>query len=518
MLLAILDAILPGIGFADDPVTIRQGRHGDMGRLVFDFVGTETYQTHSDGSVLTITFTPAVPIASVALDIPGVETLQGGVGVARLQLQAGADSRIYRLGNRVVVDTTRRPVTAKPLRSRNNVDPVRTIPVALKPAADRRPVAPVVQAAPAAQAAPAVQAVPAVHAVPAAPALAVTAAASAAPPAAVRFAAQAGAAAFRRGDRAIVVFDTSEIPDLTSLQSNPLFAGATLLSLQNAQVITIPLAAADALAVMPVTGGWQVAAVPANQPALAPPQNAASAVDFSMQSANQSIIISDPLTGGDLLVGTVTQGGDAADFTESGPGYAVLPAWLGVVVVPEADDLGLNASLKGFELVSAAANGLPLGALPAAMTDSAAAGSSLGIPRGHMADLYKGMVADQRAAAVLPQLGRLNAQITLAQDLLSLGMGPEAAGVLSTAVLENPAAQDNSEIAGMRAIANVLSHRSRTADFMAPGIVPSPELAFWRAAGALDRGQTGQGGPAIPGLIDGLARFLRVIPMPCVTR
>ena len=60
------------------------------------------------------------------------------------------------------------------------------------------------------------------------------------------------------------------------------------------------------------------------------------------------------------------------------------------------------------------------------------------------------MIADQRGVAMLPPLGRLNAQITLAGDLVALGLGPEAIGVLDTAVLENPAAQDNGQIAEMR--------------------------------------------------------------------
>jgi hypothetical protein len=50
----------------------------------------------------------------------------------------------------------------------------------------------------------------------------------------------------------------------------------------------------------------------------------------------------------------------------------------------------------------------------------------------------------------------------------------------------------------------VLSHHSQPDDFTAPGLVPGTELAFWRAAGALEQGKTGQ---AIPGLIAGLPLF-----------
>ena len=491
IVLVLLLTALPA-AFADAPVKIRQGRHGDMGRVVFDYPGIESFRSQRDGNILTIQFIPPQQIGSIALHVPGVESLGGGAGFARLQLVNGATPSIYRLGDRVVVDTTlARPASNLPQAANLPTPPhLKTEAAAIRTALTLPAEAP-----------------PAVSAVSLAPAPVLPIAPPASPPETIGFATQPGAAAFRRGNEAIIVFDTSEVPDLTALQSAPLFAGATLLSLQDAQVIRIPLPASDALALTPVSGGWQVGCVPVQPAAPAPPQTAISTVEFPMQSANESLIVSDPLTGGDLLVGTVTQGSDAADFTESGPGYAVLPAWLGVVVAPQADDLGLNASLKGFELVSAAPNGLPLGALPAsaiAAATEAASGQTLDLPRGGAAELWWRMIADQRAAAILPPLGRLNAQITLAGDLLALGLGPEAIGVLDTAVLENPAAQDNGQIAEMRAIGDVLSHHSRPADFTAPGLVPSAELAFWRAAGALDRGETGQ---AIPGLIAGLPLF-----------
>ena len=326
------------------------------------------------------------------------------------------------------------------------------------------------------------------------------------PPEIISFSSQPGAAAFRRGGFAVLIFDTSEIPDLTGLRSAPLFAGASLLSLQDAQVVSIPLPAGDSLGLEPVPGGWQVMPVPAWQPDAAPMQNDTSTVEFPMKSANQSIIVTDPLTGADLLVGTVMQAGDAADFVASGPGYAVLPAWLGVVVAPLADTLNLNASLKGFELVSDAPGGLPLGLLPAAATAAPASGpgADLPLPRGDTAALWRRMQSDQRAVALLPPLGRLNAQITLAQDMVALGLGPETTAVLDTAVLENPAAADNGQIAALRAIARVLAHRSRDADFTTPGIVPGPELAFWQAVALMDAGKTAQ---AAPGLIAGLPLF-----------
>ncbi len=529
--LAVLIAAQPFIATADPAVGIRQGRHGDMGRLVFEFSARETYQSHLDGGTLTIEFTPAEPIGSVTPHIPGVEAMQGGSGIVRLQLAPGATPRIYQLGNRVVVDTSLGTAAMPAAKARPAELPKdaakRAAPIpavipnaaALLPAAGPKPalqaVSPAARMAPAAQIAPTppVTAAAANDISPVVSTPVVSTPVTSTPvtsgPETIDFATEPGAAAFRRGDQAIIVFDTSEIPDLTALQSSPLFAGATMLSLQNAQVISFALPAADSLALTPVSSGWQVAAVAAAAPASGPPLTAAPAVEFPMQSANQSIVITDPLTGGDLLVGTVMQAGDAAKFGKSGPGFAVLPAWLGVVVVPQADDLALNASLKGFELVSDSPDGLPLGVVPPAPVIAAAApaisGQIITLPHGGTADLWNRMVADQRAVAILPPLVRIGAQITLAQDMLALGMGPEANGVLDTAVLENPAAQYNTQLTKMRAVANVLAHRSQPGDFTAPGIVPGTETSFWQSLGAVDQGHTGAA--AMAGLAAGLELF-----------
>jgi hypothetical protein len=216
-----------------------------------------------------------------------------------------------------------------------------------------------------------------------------------------------------------------------------------------------------------------------------------------MPAASKAVTISDPLTGSDLLVGTVSQANAAANFTETGPGFSVLPSWLGVAVLPQADDLGLNITRSGFELSSTAPNGLPLGTLPAPTADATPYGPGLNLPNGDTAALRNRMLSDLHAAASFAPLGRLSAQIALAADMLALGLGPEAKGVLLAAVLENPAAQDNGQIAGLRAVAGVLAQKYNSADFTAPGIVASNELAFWKAAGQMQQGKTGQAAPAL---------------------
>jgi tetratricopeptide (TPR) repeat protein len=324
----------------------------------------------------------------------------------------------------------------------------------------------------------------------------------------IDFTSEPGAAAFRRGDQAVLVFDTPEVPDLTDLRASPAFATATLLSLPDSQVITFPLPPAYALALTPVSAGWRIAVV--RPPARLPPAplGGTSLLSFSMQSANQSVIIADPTSGTDLLIGTVRQADDAADYAESGPGFAVLPAWLGVVVVPQADNLNLNASLQGFELVSDAPEGLPLGAppqvQPALSPSPSGPAEPLRLPQGTTVELRQRLLTDQHAVAVLPALGRLSGQLALARDMLALGMGPETVAVLDTAIRENPAAGDNGDIARMRAIAVVISHRSQPDEFRAAGIVPDAELAFWQALAQLDDGQAAK---AVPALIAGLGQF-----------
>ncbi len=326
------------------------------------------------------------------------------------------------------------------------------------------------------------------------------AAASVPPPEVIEFSTQTGAAAFRRGDQAVLVFDTAEIPDLGALQSTPVFADATLVSLQGAQIITLPLPAREGLDLIPVSGGWQLTEMVAPPPGPAPAESQATAIQLPMRAANRTVTISDPLTGSNLLVGTVTQAGAAANFATSGPGFAILPSWLGTAVLPQADNLSLNITPAGFELSSAAPGGLRLGVLPAAsasVVQQAAFGQGLNLPSGATAALRDRMLSDLHEAATLPALGRLTAQIALAADMIALGLGPEAKGVLDTAVFENPAAQDNSRIAEMRAVAGVLARKYKPADFTAPGIIPGNELAFWKAAGEMEHGHTAQSAPIL---------------------
>jgi hypothetical protein len=520
----VVAAILLLGGTANADVGVRQGRHGDSGRVVFDFPGIETTHTKLVGQVLTIRFSPALPMASEPLGVPGFETLQGGDGLVELRLAKNAVARVYRIGDRIVVDArprtpggTRQPVSESDA-------PPRPLPAATAPVQQPAPMAsrqPGRLSAVSPQAdSPSVVAPQVVSPQAGGPTAGGPMAGSpqagspqagslpggaqpvAASPAsaAINFTSQPGAAAFRRGNNAVLIFDTDEIPDITGLQSTPAFANAVLVSQQNAQIITMPLPAAQALAVTPVSGGWQVAAVSAAQSTVPAAQAQTTKIEFPMPSASTTVTIADPLTGSDLLVGTVTQGNAAANFAQSGPGFSVLPSWLGVAVMPQADNLGLSITPTGFELSSAARGGLPLGILPLSASGAAqqpAFGPGLRLPNGDTAALRERMLSDMRTAATLPALGRLSAQIALARDMIALGLGPEAKGVLATAVLENPAAQDNSQIAGMRAVAGVLAGKYTATDFSAAGITPSSEISFWQAVGEVQQGATLQAAPAL---------------------
>ena len=497
----LFGALLFAAGTAHADINVRQGRHGSFGRLVFEFLNPETFQTHRDGNVLTIQFTPAQTIPTMQVDVPGIRTLQGGEGKAVLQLSSNAEPHIYRLGYRLVVDSivgTSQPlVDQNPLAGRSEA-PHKSHLEATRVAAGASKL-PVSETAKAPKIAP-----PPVTAIlEPAPVSKTGMPPPLTPsptPMMINFELEPGAAAFRRGNEAVIVFDTAEIPDLTALLTIPAFAGAALTSLQDAQVISMPLPSGQSLVLTPATGGWEVAEMPCVPNTAAPPQTLRNSVQFPTSAANKTVIVSDPVTGGDLLVGTVNQSGPMANFQESGPGFAVLPAWLGVVIIPQADDLGLNAGPAGFQLGSAAPNGLALGIVPGPIVDAsvaAAFGQSLNLPGGDTADLRTRMLNDMHAVAILPPLGRLNAQIALADDMISLGLGPEARGVVDTAVLENPAAQDNGEIVAIRAVADVLSHWNNPDDFAAPGIVPSKELSFWQAAAKADHGQIEQAAPAL---------------------
>ena len=75
-----------------------------------------------------------------------------------------------------------------------------------------------------------------------------------------------GAAAFRRGDIGVLVFDAARPLDLAALRDDPAFGAASVHLLPAATMIVLPLAAGAELSLNREPGGWRVAIGAAPEP------------------------------------------------------------------------------------------------------------------------------------------------------------------------------------------------------------------------------------------------------------
>ncbi len=488
--LALLLLFAPGLANAQAPV--RVGNYPGFGRVVFEFAKLTTFEVAEDGAQLLITFEGA-PALAAAKGLPrNVRAIQGTAGSASLALVPGARFRSSRQGNRVVIDV----LDPVPVRlGHNAVRPARTPPGALPDAA-----APSILALPAllptgsvaASALPATTA----EASPAASVVAVgqeilpsPATPSAAP--AVRsasilipFEPGVGAAAFRRAELGLVVFDRRVAFDLGTLNGGPVFAVASVQLGQAATVLTVPLPASQTLILMREAQGWRVTAtgdpVPISSIDVDP---SPAGLLLKLDSPGQVVTVADPSTGLALLVGTVNPAAGASAVGASpamaparrAPGYALAPTWLGVVVEPSSDLIELHPAADGFMLGSSGVPATTVTAQAEAFT------RRFDLPDLLVAALTQRLTAQIAAAATAPPRARSRDRMAVAQSMLSLGMATEAQAVLGLIAADDPVAAADPNLTGLMAIAALLAGRSPEAVGLDdPRLDGTDDVALWR--------------------------------------
>ena len=526
-LAALLAAAAPAL--AAETAEIRLGSHPGFGRVVFEFAAPTPFSVDRDGVTVTIHFTGAGDIPAAGGSTRNVATVAGGAGSATLTVTAGAKLRTMRLGNRVVVDVldpadaakpAARPVApakaaghppaeppkqaadqakpatpppASPAAAAHLLQPAAAMPAIVTPAAiaEPAPVVPVVHdagsAAPPAQAAPPPAAAPAP-----APAETVSLAASHAPlppgevgsAALLPFGTKVAGAAFRHGGEAWLVFDERRPLDLAALGDDPLLADATVQLLPQATLLRLKLSAGSVVRMERKKEGWSVvvAAKPGTAPPLVPVSRPARLL-FPATGLGQVVVVPDPDTGENLLVGTM-QAPAGVPVPYRVPEFSVLPSWQGVVVEPHSDRAQLRPVPDGFAIET----GDPLAPPPdsaRALADAAVLTRRFDFPAEPAATLLRRLqmqVADQGRA---PAQARLVPRKRAAQTMLSLGLGPEAQALLGLATSEDPRAAEDPEIAGLTGIAGLMSDRPAESDgLLNPALTGSDEIALWRAVRA----------------------------------
>ncbi len=297
-----------------------------------------------------------------------------------------------------------------------------------------------------------------------------------------------GAAALRRGDAALVVFDEPRPVDLAALRAMPAFAGAVAQVLPMATVIRVPLPAPGGLALARDGRGWTVTRLDtAVQPRPIQPAAGKDALLLAAAGAGRSLTIADPETGATLLVGTLLAPGLGVVVERRNPAYVLLPTWQGVVVEAQSDRVALRAVAEGFAVSLSDPAEPPLAAGLPLLDDAGIAGidaltRSFDLPALSQGAWNRHMQAGLAAAASNPPLARTASRVETARAMIALGLGPEAQAMMRLAAADDPATQDDPGFAAQAAQAALLAGRGEEAGGIDdPGLPLTDELAFWRA-------------------------------------
>lgn len=537
-LLALLLLLAPAALRAADPppITVRSGSHPGFGRLVLDLPAGASATIAASQGQLIVQATGAVFGPAPRLP-PNLHSIDVVGGQATLSLAQGAGWRSMRLPGRLVIDLLdpprsvgqpapelRRVLWSGPPSRQHALPPPAPAPLpAPPPAAAMPPPAPsFATAPPPAPPAPpppvAATSVPPLPAPtrPAGPvALAVTMNGHTLT---LPFAATTGAAAFRRGDMAVAVFDEPRPLDLASLHDNALFGQAQVQLLPAATVLRLPLAPGDTLRLARVDAGWAltVTAEAAAAP-LAPirPDAVDGRLRLPAASPSQVVSVPDPATGAALLVGTEHTSGEAVPVTRRAPDYGLLATFQGVAVEPVSDEDVLRVAPPGFVLEGGA--GRPLAMAPAdagtlAAADAARLTRRWDLPALPVPALLRRLQAAMDDAANAPPQARAARRLLAVQAQLALGLDAEAEALARLAATDDALAAEAPDAAGLAAVAALLAGRDGdSAAIEDPRLTGTDEVALWRA---VRRAQAEEGAPAAATVFSATLPLLLAYPAP----
>jgi hypothetical protein len=525
-------------------VPVHVGNHPGYGRVVFDLPGRPDYTVSQQDQHVLIKFTGNITIGTAPGVPHNVLGLTGGAGQAELVVQAGTAVRAWRQGNLVVVDVLDQGLAASAAPSRTQApassagaaarDPPGA-PSARSPAPPPAPAAPTAAPETAVEPAPtpAPPSVPAslekpapersgeartayetapdharsvdppapqapdVSAPPAspppAPIVPVTRVADAPGPLGptrnpvLEVAAEAtvGAAAFRRGNTAFVVFDQQLPLDAAALRDNPVFGLATVQQMQNASVLRVHLESDQSLSLSRSAHVWRITAVP-GEPQLLPIHPAVTDGRLALGAAapGRAIGFADPDTGATLLVGTQVQSGQGIVAPRRAVEYLLMPTWQGIAVEPISDAVVLRPAHDGFVL-SGGTTGLALSPAPDA-ANLLAHGEALtrrfdfaALPPEALMQRLHRQIADDAAA---PALGRGPGREAAARTMITLGLGVEAQAMLQLAAADDPREAESADYAALTGMAALLAHRtSEAAGLEDDRLSGTDDVALWRA-------------------------------------
>jgi hypothetical protein len=305
------------------------------------------------------------------------------------------------------------------------------------------------------------------------------------------FSTATGAAALRRGDIALVVFDERRPVDLSPLRADGIFGDASIALLPSATVLRVPLGEQHRLRLSRVEAGWTVAVVPAEQgPAPRPIRSelVEGVLRLPLDGPGQVVAVPDPLSGATMLVGTQRADAQGVPVDRRSPEFALLPSWQGVAILPLTDALALRPHPDGFRLTGEAERMLTVSATESqaqAMSAAATASRRFDLPALPLDALHRRLQSARLSSAGAPPQARAVRRRGVVEAMLALGMGPEMQAVAAATVAEDARAAEDPDFAALAAIAALLSGRTGQSEAIEdPRLTGTDEIAFWRAVRA----------------------------------
>jgi hypothetical protein len=526
---------LPQIG-------VRTGSHPGYGRVVFDLLPDMAYTVDRHNEHVSITFPAGANLAKPPALPRNVVGLVAGGRNADITVSPGAAIRLYRLGDRLVVDVADagggsnaiaapvplnrsperpKPVLAAPDRVADGAawpasGPPRPLDARMRAAESSPPALPPAPTSPA-NVAPS----PDLAAAASLPAtLSIAAVRSDRHAVTLPFAPATGAAAFRRGNDGFVVFDERRPIDLAALRDDPAFASATISLLPAGTILRIPLSARDAIVLARVDTSWRVE-IAQREAVVTPIRPGVDHGRLVLPAADAGGIVSmpDPMTGGAILVGVQKRAGQFIPVPRQMPEFEILATWQGVAIAPRADRIALQATAAGFVLSAGPVARLALGAAdgtPLVAADAFGLSRRFDFPDQPQDALLRRLQAAIASAAAAPAQARSSKRLEVAQAMIALGMGAEAQSLMSLSGSDDGRAVDNPDVIGLGAIAALLAGRPNEADGLRdPRLSGTDEIAFWRA---VLLAQTPDGGTRAAPILAATRKLANAYPAPLRAR
>ena len=290
-----------------------------------------------------------------------------------------------------------------------------------------------------------------------------------------------GAAAFRRGNSLVMVFDSSKPIDLSPIGDDPTFGATSYVLLSSGAMLTLPLRAGVDVDVSRRPEGWLIGlAAPARSGSPIVPDKRTNEIVLPVRDPGHVVVISDLISGADLLIGTVKADGQNTQLRRRDPSHVLYPTLLGVVVERLSDRLEMRAGSNGFVLEEPIGKNRP----PVGLATSKGLffSRSLDLPAVSDAELERRYKAALATAATLSTPERRLPRLDAAEAALALGQSREAGQLAAIADQDAPAGPQAARSIFLQAAAAVIDGSPMALALLEdPRIANSDEVTMWRA-------------------------------------